>query len=328
MLHYKKIEEGIFLVKSDVNFPWKCNGIVAQTQGGENILIDCNFTAKEIDSLLQKMGPRVAAYFASHVHMDHVNNIKNYETLGIKIYCPIPEDRYLLHIDTFLRENGAADYGLLDQFKFFVANIAHFRELNSVSGFAPGMKFTFGEFVIETIPLPGHSPGHTAFAIRDLTNHRRNVLFASDIGLDPVGAWYGFKYNHMKDLRASIARIEAIYNHEDFILTSGHGPIYFEKQYGVFQEIRDKIEHTKQRLLALFDPKTPRGLGDVTLKGVFYRKETVQDLDETFRGLHNFWEGAALSNLIEELEQEEKLIAWGEQKWVLKEPAPEAPYGR
>src|SRR4030042_1220422 len=145
MLLYEKIDEGIFLVKSDVNFPWKCNGIIVQTQNGENVLIDCNFTSEEIETLLQKMGSRIAAYFASHVHMDHVNFIKNYETLGIKIYCPVPEDQYLLHIDTFLRENGAADYGLLDQFKGFIANIAQFRELNAVRGFQPCTKFTFGE---------------------------------------------------------------------------------------------------------------------------------------------------------------------------------------
>ena len=49
MLTYEKLVEGIFLVKSDYNFTWKCDGIlIKNVVNSGNILIDCNFKKREL----------------------------------------------------------------------------------------------------------------------------------------------------------------------------------------------------------------------------------------------------------------------------------------
>ena len=62
-----------------------------------------------------------------------------------------------------------------------------FEELESVEGFKAGREFIFGDIIISTIPLPGHSPGHTGYVIKRNGTSYRPVLFVADIGLGEFG---------------------------------------------------------------------------------------------------------------------------------------------
>ena len=117
MLIYEKLVDGIFLVYSNSQFWFKCQGILIKNKNLGDILIDCNcYYKKELRNLLEN---QIEAYFVSHVHLDHVYNLHLYEEFNpkIKIYCPIPEDEYLRDFNTFLRDNGTLDFGIGDNFK-------------------------------------------------------------------------------------------------------------------------------------------------------------------------------------------------------------------
>jgi len=315
MVIFEKLVDGIYLIKSDAQFRFKCNGIlIKDINNSGKILIDCNFSENEIKELYRELNNQIDAYFCSHTHLDHVNNIQIYEYLGIKIYCPIPEDKYLLDMNNFLLANGAIDFGVADLFSMFIHKFLEFKELKFVIGFDPGTEFKFGNIILKTIHIPGHSPGHTAYQIENEINQRRKILFASDIGIEKYGVWYGFKYCNLKVVRNSIKKLENIYLNDDFILTSGHSPTFFEKQPEIFNDILKKIEQNEKKVLNMFDKKIPKRLKDVALKGFFYNLNAIP---ERMKKIYYLWEGYMILNHIHELVEEGKLIEIGNQQWIL-----------
>ena len=324
MLSYEKLIEGIFLVKSDFQFTWKCDGILIKNVANSgNILIDCNFKKRELIHLLKKLDNKIEAYFATHVHLDHTNFIHHLEKLkpDVKIYCPIPEHEYLLDIDKFIEANGAIDYGVAELIKEMFYGFMGFKELKSVIGFNPTKEFNFGGIRMQSIHLPGHSPGNIAFIIENTVEKQRKILFAGDIGLETFGAWYGFKYNSLKQIRADVMRLEELYLNDDFILVTSHGTKLFENEPEIFKKILDKIDRNEQKVLNAFDTKNPRGLEDITLQGIIYKKETISRLSAMYKDakkLWFFWEAGFLQNHIDELVEQGKLIEVESKKWILK----------
>jgi len=323
MLFYIKLQEGIELVKSDSKFVWNCQGIlIKNVENSGNILIDCNFPKTDLKQLLKDLDDRVDVYIATHTHLDHVNNLHHFEKLkpNAKKYCPIPENEYLLNIDNFIAVNGAIDFGVGEQMKSMIYNFLKFKEVKSVIGFKPGSEFKFGGINLKTIHLPGHSPGLVAIIIENTNRKQRKIFFATDIGLEYFGAWYGFKYNNLKTIRKDIDKIEKTYLNDDFILVSSHGEIYFEKRPEIFQQILKKIDQNEIKVLKMFDPKIPKSLEDIALKGIIYNTKTVNkylNLGEEFKKLMFFWESGFLLNHIYELVEKGKLREVSNKKWVL-----------
>jgi len=322
MLLYEKIVDEIYLVKSDTKFMWKCNGIlIKNVKNSGNILIDCNFSKREYIQLLNDLNHKVTAYFATHTHLDHVNNLHHLERLkpDLQIYCPIPENEYLLNIDNFIKVNGALDFGVGEPLKNLLKGFLRFKELKSVIGFQPGKIFNFGEINIKTIPAFSHSPGHSIFLIKNIP---RSILFASDMGLEDFGPWYGFKYNKLKDIREDINKIEELYLNNDFILASSHGEIIFEKNYEEFKKILHKIDQREEDLLKLFkkDPNTPKSLKDLTLKGFIYSPRVVSkwtQLSNDMDRLISFWESYFILNHVDELLEKRVLKKLSDDCWIL-----------
>ena len=322
MLLYEKIEDGIYLIKSDRKFMWKCNGLlIKNVKNSGNILIDCNFTKREYVQLLNDLDHEVTAYFATHTHLDHVNNLHHLERLkpDIQIYCPIPENEYLLNIDNFINVNGALDFGVGEPLKLLLKGFLRFKELEHVYGFSPGKTFHFGGIELKTIPVLSHSPGHSVFLIQNIT---RDILFASDMGLEDFGPWYGFKYNNLKDIREDTYKIEKLYLNNDFILTSSHGDVIFNKDTNVFKQIFNKIDKREEDLISLFkkDHNMPKRLKDLTLKGFIYNSKIVtkwtsmsSDIDK----LISFWESYFILNHIEELLERRVLNKVDDHSWIL-----------
>jgi len=326
MLTYEKLVEGIFLIKSDYKFTWKCDGIlIKDVANSGNILIDCNFKKRELLQLFKELDGKVEAYFATHVHLDHTNFLHHLEKLkpDVKIYCPIPEHEYLLDIDNFIKANGAIDYGVAESIKELFFGFMGFKEIKAVNGFDPTKEFNFGGIRLKPIHLPGHSPGHVGFIIENTVEQQRKILFAGDIGLEAFGAWYGFKYNKLGQIRSDIKKLEEIYLKDDFILVTSHGTQLFNKKPEVFKEILDKINRNEKKVLNAFDPKIPKGLEDIALRGIIYRVDTISKfsaISKDSRKLWLFWEGGFLLNHIYELVEQGKLIEVENKKWILKSP--------
>ena len=317
MLIYEKLVDDIFLVYSNTPFWFKCQGILIKNKNLGSILIDCNcFYEKEIKKLLENP---IDAYFVSHVHLDHVYNLHFYEEYNpkIKVYCPIPEDKYLRDFNNFIRDNGTLDYGIGDDFKKFAFKELNFKELNSVIGFNPGMEYEFKNIRLKTIPIPGHSPAQTAFSIEDTSEKKRKILFVADIGLTKMGAWYGFKYSDLKTIRESIKKIETIYLNDDYIITSGHAPAIFEKQPDIFNDLLKKIDQSEKKLLNMFDSNNPKGLEDLIFKGLFFTEQYIKPLKGDFRSIIYFFENNMIMSHINELVEQGKIIEVKNNQWIL-----------
>jgi glyoxylase-like metal-dependent hydrolase (beta-lactamase superfamily II) len=317
MLIYEKVIDGIFLVYSDSQFWFKCNGILIKNKNSGNILIDCNcFYKNEIKEL---MNDKIEAYFVSHVHLDHVYNLHFYEEFDpkIKIYCPIPENNYLRDFNNFVKDNGTFDYGIGDNFKKFAFDELKFKELKYVIGFNSGTEFKFKNLILKTIPIPGHSPAHTAFSIEDSSGNKRKVLFVADIGLTKMGPWYGFKYSNLNNVRDSIKKIEMIYLNDDYIITSGHGPIIFNKQPEIFNDLLRKIVESENKVLNMFNSEKPKGLDDLIFKGLFFSENYIKPMKGDRESILYFFENNMIMSHITELKEKEKLIDVGDNQWIL-----------
>ncbi len=275
MLTYQKLIDGVYLVESDEKISWKCNGLlISSDDERSHIAIDCNFPRRDLRKLMQRCNNNIEYYIVSHVHGDHINYLHNVERLGIPIYAPKPEHEYILEIEKFARANGSYDFNVEKEFKDLIFLFLRYKELRDVNGFKHGKVFQVGDKKITTIHSPGHSPAHTTFIIENGKSTDPKVLFTTDIGIEKLGPWLGFKYCSLEDYKTSILELEKIYLEGDYILTGGHCPVFYEKQPHIFQELLHKIQNTKNALLSQFGDGNPKGLTDITLKGLYYNVYT------------------------------------------------------
>jgi glyoxylase-like metal-dependent hydrolase (beta-lactamase superfamily II) len=323
MLIYEKLVEDIFLVRTDDTFGWTCQGIlIKDVSNSGNILIDCNFSRREYRNLLKELNNEITAFIATHAHLDHVGNLHHLEKLksDVKFYCPIPENEILLDLDKFMDINGARDFGVAEQMKNMLYGFIRFKELKSVMAFKPGTDFKFGGITLKTIHLPGHSPAHIAVIIENSERKQRKILFASDMGLDDFGPWFGFKYNSIKAIKKDVEKIENIYLNDDYILTSGHGSIFFEKQPEIFKEIPKKIEEKENKFLKMLDPQNAKGIEDLAMKGLIYSPRSLENFSKLMtdsKKLITVWEGFFILNMAQDLIEKGKVKEIGVQQWVL-----------
>jgi len=312
MLNYQKLETGIFLVKSNSSVGPKSNGILIKNgEKSGDILIDGNFSKNEIKRLNIDLNAEINTFFVSHTHLDHVSNLHFYENPSIKIFCPVPEDRYLKNMNIFLKENGMVDFGVDNIFRELIYEEFEFKNLTHVHEFKPGTKFTYNRNIIETIHIPGHSPGHTAYLIRDNSEVRRAILFVSDIGIERSGPWYGLSHCSLEDVRISIRKMENVYlgnNNGDIILTSAHGTAYFTKQPEIFKKALKRIDGNEEKVLQSFNYDYPLGLKDVIFKGVYYPEKHIARLSPSVKKIHFFWEWNIILHHVNELIEKGKLV--------------------
>jgi glyoxylase-like metal-dependent hydrolase (beta-lactamase superfamily II) len=319
MLIYEKIVEDISLIRSDSSFWFKCQGIVIKNKNSGNILIDCNcFYKNEIENLLKD---RIEAYFVSHVHLDHVYNLHYYEEFNpnIKIYCPIPENEYLKDFNNFVRDNGTLAFGIGDSFKKFAFKELGFKEIKSIIGFSPETEFKFDTIKIKAIPIPGHSLAQSAYSIEDTSEtSKRKILFVSDIGLrgKRAWAWHGFKYSNLGIFRESIKRIEKVYLNDDYIIASSHGPIIFEKQPDIFNDLLIGMEKTENAILNMLDPKKPKGIKDLMFKGLIFPVTVIKPIEKGGDSMIIFFENNMILHHINDLLERGKIIDTGNNQWI------------
>jgi len=321
MLKQKKIVDGIFLVYSDTKFWFKCGGIIIKNDISGDILIDCNcFLEEEVKTLLKN---KIDSYFVSHMHLDHTYNLHFYEehNSNIKIYCPIPENEYLTNFNTFLKDTGLNDSGLGELYRKISFESLHFKELNSVISFTPGAEFEYNNIKIKTIHIPSHSPGHTAFIIEDIKEDKRKILFASDIGITNRGAWYGYTYSHLKDMKESVKKLEKIYFNDDFIVASGHGPIIFEKKPEIFNDIIRRMDDIDKKLLNILDSNNPKSLDEIIYNTRDSSEDdTNQSKDDPLlsqKRLMSFFESNMITRHINDLVERKKIIQINDKGWIL-----------
>ena len=152
----------------------------------------------------------------THCHVDHVlGNAFVAEKYKLTVYTSKIEEAQLRSVKLYAPMYGFTNYHEVETVKYIEA----------------GEKIRFGTSELETLSVPGHSPGHLAFWSKTqgfcITG---DVLFRGSIGR------YDLPGGDYKTLERSIKEVMYALPNET-IVYAGHGPktdIGFEKKYNQF----------------------------------------------------------------------------------------------
>jgi hydroxyacylglutathione hydrolase len=177
-----------------------CYVVRASADADEAVVIDPGDDATEIRADLERRGVRVAGILVTHTHFDHLGGIAGLaEATGAPVWVSETEAFVLERPDEIY-----AAYGV------------HIRPWQAERRLAGDEAFGLAGIDWQTLPVPGHSPGHLAFAA-DGALFSGDVLFAGSVGrVDlPGGDW--------PTLIDSIRRLAERYPPETTVYP-GHGP--------------------------------------------------------------------------------------------------------
>jgi len=173
----------------------------------EAVLIDPGDEVDELLSAAREARLTVRAILLTHAHLDHITGVGRAKAaLGVPIWL----DR----ADVPLYE------GIVDQARMFGLSATPQPPVDRF--YAPGAPLHCGEYIIDVLPTPGHSPGGVCLAIGRPSGPARELfvgdtLFAGSIGrTDLPGGDY-------ETLIESINGVLFAFPDET-IVHSGHGP--------------------------------------------------------------------------------------------------------
>jgi len=232
-----------------------CAGLMVHSK--KPIFIDMNLGKSDARTLLSQTPPDAA--LITHFHLDHSVWTHWAETDGVPVYVPAKEASFLSSLDHVVAHTaGPLGYG--EQWRAFAENTLGFRALSHFSSYDEDTVFL--EFAPEMVVMatPGHSPGHTSFYFPD-----DRILFSGDLGLDRFGPWYGWQNCDIRDLVASLLRLDGM--RIDLVLSS-HGGMIQKGIPDLFTaKIKDVLrrEHCIQQQLS-----AGKSEAEIIENGVFY----------------------------------------------------------
>jgi hydroxyacylglutathione hydrolase len=205
---------------------------------------------------------RVTGVFLSHFHEDHQKYNEFFPQA--RFYGPLLEEEAFTSMDAIFRFMGLTDPRFQDYWRRTLIQEFHFRPLANFTPYFPGQLFQLGEVVLEIIPAPGHTPGHSCFHFP-----RQQLLYLADVDLTPFGPWYGDAASDLEafeatltDLRTFVARTY-LTAHEQGIFT----PAEFPAALAAFHQVLGQRE---ARLLEALT--TPQSLPRLVDRHLIYGK--------------------------------------------------------
>jgi hydroxyacylglutathione hydrolase len=180
--------------------PIGTNGYVVRAERGapEAVVVDPGGDAAHLRLELARAGAACVAILVTHCHWDHLGGVADLaEGTGAPVYMSALEAAVLERPEDWFPGTGVRPYS------------ADVRLEGDETLEQAGLSF-------EVVPVPGHSPGHLAFAA-DGALLSGDVLFAGSVGrTDIPGADWG----------TLLASIRALYDRFplDAVVYPGHGP--------------------------------------------------------------------------------------------------------
>lgn len=304
-LEIKLITSDVLLVHQ-INPPFYfscCDGMIVLPKEGRNlntIALDLNIEPNLINQVNSFFGP-IKNYVCTHGHMDHIAHVHQWETLGINIYAPIPEHRYLLSIKNFYKGfgfNEAMDLSVIEKF----GKLNGYKRCKSVKSFKPGDTLKFEDFIIKTIPFLGHSKSHIGFLLPE-----EKIIHISCLGFDQpkpevegFGPWYGFKECSIDRYLKDIDLAEEIFLEYASYLTSSHSYIVRYPDVTPFNYMRDKIRQNQiivdQAIQSLKSRSKSSSIKDLLDLDLFFPKKKMDGFRKEIWG---YWESGIISKHIE-----------------------------
>ena len=300
-----KVTEDVLLIhqKKPPYYFSCCDGLIILPKKGRTtltIVLDLNIEPNLINQINDFYGP-ISFYVCTHGHMDHMAHVHHWETLGAKIYAPIPEHKYLLDLYNFYEGFGFSDVMDFSLIKKF-GELNGYQKCNHVNPFNPGDILEFGDFIIETIPLIGHSKAHVGFLLP-----RERIVHISCLGFDQhepgedgFGPWYGFEGCSISQYLKDIDLTESIFLERADFLTSSHSYIVKSPDIIPFTYMREKIAKNQiivdKAILSLKPSKNEFSIDDFLKLDLFFPKKKMKGF---LLDIYNFWESGIISKHIE-----------------------------
>jgi len=293
------------------------HGLLIEAGISGNILIDCNFPKQLMRRFLKSLNNRVDYYFVTHFHMDHTAHVHLIEEwTKAAILMPKQEIHCIKDLNNLIEFAGIGAAGLAEHWKEFGYKILKFRECKSVESFTPGTKFTFGDISIQTLHLPGHSPGHTGFIISS-SSHKEKILHVADIGLDSFGPWYGFE--NICSLSAyfeSIQKVENLLQDCDFLVSS-HTDVFTNNFETSVNQMRLKIMERENLIYnTIKNHKNPISIDQINALDLIFSKNKFSTPQKE---LYQFWERGFLQHHLARLLKQQKISQTNSNYFVKSE---------
>src|SRR5438067_2336551 len=153
--------------------PFFKNGFVVSCEDtSEAVVIDPGDEVPALLDAVHAASLRVKYILLTHAHIDHITGVARAKSA---LNAPV----WLHPDDVFLYD------GLVEQGEMFGIDTEPAPPVDSF--YAEGQQFTFGTYVVDVLPTPGHSPGGVCLAIGRAGGRARELfvgdtLFAGSIG--------------------------------------------------------------------------------------------------------------------------------------------------
>jgi hydroxyacylglutathione hydrolase len=236
-----------------------CHSLVV-TQGAETWVVDPAADKDYFRELARTR--RVTGVFLSHFHEDHQKY--NYFFPEAHFYGPLLEEEAFTSMEAIFRFMGLEDQRYRDYWRRTLIQEFRFKPLANFTPYFPGQLFQLGEVVLEIIPAPGHTPGHSCFHFPG-----QQLLYLADVDLTPFGPWYGDAASDLEAFDATLTDLRSfaaqtyLTAHEQGIFT----PAEFQAALAAFHQVLDQRQARLLEALA-----TPQSLARLVDRRLIYGK--------------------------------------------------------
>ena len=253
---------------------YACSGLALNCR--VKAVIDTNPGREATRDFLEEFNPDIA--IISHYHPDHSSlGPQVQQHTHADLFIPQVEAPCFTNLDHAVASSGG-DVEMADIMKVFATKLLAYREITAYIPYDRPCSFIFGDITLECIRSAGHSPGHTSFY---LPEHK--ILFSSDMGIDRLGPWYGWKDCSIEDFVDSILRLRSL---EVNLLLTSHGGMITRDIKGRWDKALAIILDRERRIREALDKGLSRD--DIVREGVCYpgKGKTAEPL----RSLFTLWD--------------------------------------
>lgn len=235
---------------------YACSGLALS--GRVKAVIDANPGKEKTRDFLKDFSPDIA--IVSHYHPDHSGWAEQVlQHTKAELMIPHDEENYFRSFDHIIEHAAGTDVGK-SMWRDFSVNLLSYREIHSYVTYDSPCNFILGDVSLECIRSAGHSPGHTSFYFPGL-----KILFTSDMGIDRLGPWYGWRDCSIEAIVEAILYLKSL--DVDLLLTS-HGGIITRDIEQCWNRALGHILEREQRIIRSLDMgKSPK---DIIREGVCY----------------------------------------------------------